>query len=231
PILAEMASTVARRLYLPGRPAPGGWPVARLGLAVLVLFALLVGADLISLFDLSTGETVVIGIRMLVPVLILRWWLVGGVAAMLVDGLDVVITDALDMGGFGSHYAELDKVLDTYYLTLELLVALTWQNAWARIPAVGLFAYRLVGFVLFEVTGQRIMLFIFPNVFEIWWLYCVVVMKWFPGAVPGGWKSLLVPMVLLLVPKMAQEYLLHFAEAKPWGWIQENILAPVGIDF
>jgi hypothetical protein len=29
---------------------------------------------------------------------------------------------------------------------------------------------------------------------------------------------------MLLVPKMAQEYLLHYAEAEPWDWIKKNVL-------
>jgi hypothetical protein len=174
---------------------------------------------------------VVIGLRLFVPLLILRFWVVGGVVAMLLDGADVIITDALDIGGFGNHYAELDKVLDSYYLALELFLALGWRNAWARLPAVALFGYRLVGVVCFEISDARIFLFIFPNLFENWWLYVVVVMKWFPRAVPKDWRTVLIPMAALLVPKMAQEYLLHFAEAKPWGWTQAHILEPIGIGF
>ena len=68
------------------------------------------------------------------------------------------------------------------WLTLELLVALGWRNAWTRIPAVLFFSYRVIGVVCFEVSDLRIFLFIFPNMFENWWLYCAVVMKWFPRA-------------------------------------------------
>jgi hypothetical protein len=122
-------------------------------------------------------------------------------------------------------------VLDSYYLALELLVALGWRNAWARLPAVVLFGYRLAGVALFETTQARIFLFIFPNMFENWWLYVAIVMKWFPRAVPCNWKTVVIPMLALLVPKMGQEYLLHFAEAKPWNWTQRHILEPIGIDF
>jgi hypothetical protein len=30
--------------------------------------------------------------------------------------------------------------------------------------------------------------------------------------------------VLLLIPKMGQEYVLHYAEVKPWDWIKREIL-------
>lgn len=173
---------------------------------------------------MTTGAAIVIALRILVPLLIFKKNLTGGIIAMLLDGADVIITDALDMGGFGDHYAELDKVLDSYYLTLELLVALGWRNAWARLPAVALFAYRLVGVALFEFTEARIFLFVFPNMFENWWLYVVVVMKWFSQAVPHDARSVTIPMLALLVPKMAQEYLLHVMEAQPWNWLKRNVL-------
>jgi len=199
--------------------------------AVLACYAGLLALEAAGAFSLSGGETVVIGLRLAVPLLILRYWLAGGVVAMLLDGADVIITDLLDIGGFGGHYAEMDKALDSYYLGLELLVAVAWRNLWARVPALLLFVYRAIGVVLFELTGARIVLFIFPNMFENWWLYCVVVAKWFPGAVARDWRSMAIPMLALLVPKMAQEYLLHFAEAKPWEWTRRHILEPIGIDF
>ena len=203
-----------------------GLAVAAAGVLAFVLLLDATGAATIS-----TGESIVIALRLFVPLLILRFWVTGGIIAMLLDGADVIITDALDLGGFGSHYAELDKVLDSYYLALELLVALGWRNAWARLPAVSLFIYRLLGVALFETSQARIFLFIFPNLFENWWLYVVIVMKWFPSAVPRGWRSVFIPLLALLVPKMGQEYLLHFAEAKPWNWTQRHILEPIGIDF
>jgi hypothetical protein len=215
-------------------PALDGFNVrlaAALALAAALVFGTLVALDAADVMNLSTGETIVIGLRLFVPLLILRFWVTGGIIAMLLDGADVIITDALDLGGFGSHYAELDKVLDSYYLALELLVALGWRNAWARLPAVVLFGYRLAGVALFETTQARIFLFIFPNMFENWWLYVAIVMKWFPRAVPCNWKTVVIPMLALLVPKMGQEYLLHFAEAKPWNWTQRHILEPIGIDF
>ncbi len=219
------------RSYIPALDGFNPRLVVGLAAAAGLVFGALLLLDAAGAVNASTGETVVIGLRLFVPLLILRSWVAGGVIAMLLDGGDVIITDALDMGGFGDHYAELDKVLDSYYLALELLVALGWRNGWARVPAVALFGYRLVGVALFELSEARIFLFIFPNMFENWWLYVVVVMKWFPGAVPRDWRTVVIPMLALLVPKMAQEYLLHYAEAKPWGWTQEHILEPIGIDF
>jgi len=199
--------------------------------AVAAVFAIDLILNATGAINSTNGELIVVGLRLFVPLLILRFWFTGGVVAMLLDGADVIITDALNMGGFGDHYAELDKLLDSYYLALELLVAFGWRNPWTRIPAVLLFGYRVVGVILFETTGARIFLFLFPNMFENWWLYCVVVMKWFETLVPHNWRTVWVPMLILLVPKMIQEYVLHFAEVKPYRWIKGNILEPLGLDY
>lgn len=212
------------------RPSPAGrgLELAVALVAGLVFVALLVGVQ-VGAMSLSRGELVVIALRLGAPLLIFRWWLTGGIVAMLLDAGDVVLVDVLGLGGFGDHYVRLDKLLDSYYYAIELMVALRWQNPWTRIPAVALFVDRIVGAVLFESLGIRALLFAFPNLFENWWLYCVVVGRWLPALEPHGWKSTLVPLALLLVPKLAQEYLLHVAEAKPWNWTKEHVLGPLVI--
>lgn len=172
----------------------------------------------------TEGALLVIALRIAVPLLIFRYNIVGGLLAMQLDTADVILIDALGMGGFEGHYHTTDKLLDSWYLTIELVVALGWGNPWMRWPAVFLFVYRAIGVVAFEITGARISLFLFPNLFENWWLYCVIVARFWPHLVPGSWKSTLVPLGILLVPKMAQEYLLHFSEAQPWNWTKEHIL-------
>ena len=172
---------------------------------------------------MSEGELIVIALRLVIPLLILRNPLVGGLAAVAIDALDVVIIELIGLGGFGDHYAQLDKLLDTYYLTIELYVALSW-DVWAKYPAVFLYVYRVVGVVLFEISGTRWLLLVFPNMFENWWLYCVIVARFFPSIYPRSYTTVALPMILLLIPKLAQEYVLHFMEAKPWRWIKQNIL-------
>jgi hypothetical protein len=172
----------------------------------------------------TEGALIVIALRLLVPLLIFRWNLVGALLAMFLDTADVILVDLMGIGGFEGHYHTTDKLLDSWYLTIELIVALQWENPWAKWPAVVLFAYRAIGVVIFEITQARIALFIFPNMFENWWLYVVIVAKFWPRHSPSSLRSMLIPMLILLVPKMAQEYLLHFAEAKPWDWTKDNIL-------
>lgn len=181
--------------------------------------------DLPDPFAAATGgQFVVVALRLLLPLLILRWPLVGGVLALLADAFDVVIVEWFGEGGMGTHYTELDKALDTYYLALEAFVAWSWANSWARNVALALFTYRLTGVGLFALTQADPMLLVFPNVIEHWWLYCLVVAQWWPELLPSSWRSTLVPLAILTVTKLGQEYLLHVADAQPWDWFKESIL-------
>ncbi len=168
---------------------------------------------------MATGPLVLLLLRLVAPLSILRWPLAGGIAALLLDAVDVMVVDAFGSSAlWDQHYPEIDKALDTYYLALEALVAWRWTNPWARRPALLLFAGRLLGAVAFELTHVRLLLFIFPNLFENWWLYCVVVARFWPRLTPRSARTMAVPLLLLAVPKFAQEYYLHIVQVHPWIW-------------
>jgi hypothetical protein len=171
---------------------------------------------------MTTGQIVVISLRIIVPLLILKKPLAGGIAAMLLDALDVVIVEFFGSGGMGSHYHSIDKVLDVYYLSLEAYVSLGWTERIPRLISVWLFGYRVVGVVLFEILGWRPLLFIFPNLFENWFLFVLIVWKFFPRIRLDTWRRCLGWLVVLYIPKLAQEYLLHVAEAQPWSWLKDR---------
>jgi len=173
---------------------------------------------------MSAGQAIVIAIRLIVPLGIFRWPLAGGIAAMLVDALDVVIIELIGLGGF-SHYAALDKGLDLYYLSFEALVSLRWEPL-ARWTSVGLFVYRAAGVAAYEATQVRAMLLVFPNVFENFYIvYLAIRREW------ASWQltpaRLAAILVLVTLPKLAQEYLLHYAQTQPWDWIKRNVLRDV----
>jgi hypothetical protein len=155
-----------------------------------------------------TLEIIVIAaIRIAGSLPVLRWPLAGGVLAILVDLSDLLLRDILDLGGVGD-YQSFDKWLDLVYLVTFLIVALRWDGR-ARSIAAALFAFRLAGFVLFEVSGERALLLLFPNVFEFWFLLVAAV-----GATRvGGWSIARLTVVLLALTavKEAQEWALHGA--------------------
>ena len=167
-----------------------------------------------------TAETLlIVGLRILLPLTILRWPLAGGILALVADALDIVLASLVDLGGLW-QYHNLDKFLDTYYLALEAIVAQRW-TALPRWTATLLFAYRLTGVVLFEVTNIRLFLFFFPALFENFFLFYAVLLRFFPDydLTPrrlGYW------LAILLVPKMVQEYVLHYRQ-----WLDDVVAIEV----
>ena len=92
-----------------------------------------------------------------------------------------------------------------------------------RILSLGLFAFRVVGVVAFEVTNWRPLLFVFPNLFENWFLFVLIVNRFVPRIELRTRRQCLPWLAALYVPKLAQEYLLHIAGAQPWGWIKNSL--------
>ena len=77
---------------------------------------------------------------------------------------------------------------------------------------------------MFEVTGFRKLLFIFPNLFENYFIYYLVVKKWFPRFVPKTVRATVITLLILLIPKMFQEWILHYQAYTPWWWFKTNFL-------
>ena len=212
------------------RAVGGSWlwarwrtPLVSFGVALgMVLFAVLAGVPLP--FGLSVGQAVVIVLRLAVPLLIARWPLVGGVAAMLLDGADVIIVDLFGPGGMGPFYHAIDKYLDLYYLGLEALVSLGWAEAAPRRASIALYLYRLVGAIAFELTGIRLLLVFFPNLFENWFLCYLVRCRFFPDLRLDTWPRVIAALALLAIPKFFQEYILHYRQLQPWGWLRDTFL-------
>lgn len=172
---------------------------------------------------MTTGQIFVIVLRVIVPLLILKRPLTGGIIAMLLDAFDVVIVELFGPGGMGPHYHNIDKVLDLWYLGLEAWVALSWTERLPRITAIVLFVYRVIGVIIFEISGWRPTLFIFPNLFEHWFLFYLIRNHFFPQIRLDSWKRILGWLMFLYIPKIGQEYLLHVAQAQPWGWIKDKL--------
>src|SRR2546423_13923022 len=96
----------------------------------------------------------------------LRWPLAGALIALVADFADLFLMDAI--GGI-SDYQRLDKLCDLAYIAAFVIVTLRWSGL-ERVIALVLFGYRMIGEVAFEITGQRALLLLFPNVFEFWFV-------------------------------------------------------------
>jgi hypothetical protein len=147
-------------------------------------------------------------VRVLGSLPVLRWPFAGGILAIVVDLLDLVLLDWLDPLAF-VHYQAFDKYLDQVYMLTFLVVALRWEGI-ERNVAVALYLFRLAGFIAFELTGARMSLVLFPNVFEIWFL---VVAGLHASGRSVRWKApqLVAVLVAALLVKEVQEWAIHGA--------------------
>lgn len=179
---------------------------------------------------MTLEEFIIAVVRVIGSLFVLRWALVGGIIAILVDFSDLFMKNLLDLGGV-SNYQAFDKWLDQVYQLAFLLVALRWTGPARRI-AVALFGYRLIGFAAFEATGDRLVLFFFPNVFEFWFIFVASLAHWRPqfAYTPPRVASAL---VVLTGAKLFQEYVLHvgkwldsFTTIDAMEWIWETVTSP-----
>jgi hypothetical protein len=147
-------------------------------------------------------------VRVLGSLPVLRWPFAGGILAIVVDLLDLVLLDWLDPLAF-VHYQAFDKYLDQVYMLTFLVVALRWEGI-ERNVAVALYLFRLAGFIAFELTGARMSLVLFPNVFEIWFL---VVAGLHASGRSVRWKApqLVAVLAAALLVKEVQEWAIHGA--------------------
>lgn len=168
---------------------------------------------------MDIGLIIVLLIRFIVPLTIFRWPLWGALASLSADGLDVVAWDLMPWGGYPSSYHELDKFPDMYYLSIELIVSqLRWTEAWPRRISLLLFLWRLTGFLVFEVTGERKALFFAPNIFENFFIFVTAVTTY------AAWYKLTPQrlglwLAALGVPWWIKEYFLH------WRQVWDDVVA------
>jgi hypothetical protein len=113
-------------------------------------------------------------------------------------------------GGFAG-YQTFDKWADQVYLATFLIVALRDFAPLPKRIAVALYLYRLVGFVAFATgVAPREALFLFPDLFEFWFIAVAFTMRYRPASVwaPAPAAGAL---AVLLAGKLVQEWALHVA--------------------
>ena len=135
---------------------------------------------------------------------VLRWPFAGALVAMLTDFGDLFLMDWL--GGI-SDYQRFDKVCDLAYMATFAIVALRWTRL-ERNMALALLALRLTGDLLFELTGAREVLFLFPNLFEFWFIFVAARDRFRPSA-RIDLRVTAVALAGLLLMKETQEWFLH----------------------
>ena len=117
-------------------------------------------------------------------------------------------------------YHSSDKILDSYFLVF--MAAYSWRR-WRGLEkniAQGLFGWRMIGFVAFQMTGTRWLLLIFPNLFMWWWVFVAGRDHYKPNWEITN-KRAMVVLAIVLIPNMLSEITLHFFEFSPIGAISD----------
>lgn len=167
----------------------------------------------------------VILLRLLVPLSIIRLPFAGVLLSIAVDAADVILLDALGWGIFtGKDYHAIDKLFDTYYLVFACAASLKWRDVLARRTSVVLFLWRIAGVFAFEIAHVRQIIFFAPNIFENFYLLVTGLQKFFPQFRITTIRRLAILLVVAAVPKIAQEYIMHFKEFPTWVFIKHNVL-------
>lgn len=169
----------------------------------------------------------VLGARLVVPLLIGRFPLPAILASLVVDGIDKSVLQAFTHVDL-TDYQSYDKALDVYYLAITYLAVLrNWRDRFSVLVVAGLWYYRLLGVLLFELTGARWLLLAFPNTFE----YVVIAIE----AVRTRWDArrmsrsavLWLTAAVWVVIKLPQEWWIHVARLDFTDEFQARVL---GVD-
>ena len=174
---------------------------------------------------MSTGAALVflavVAARFLLPLLIPYFPLPAVIGCLVLDGVDQTIFQSFGYDPPG--YQSYDKAMDVYYLAIAYLSTL---RNWSSMPAFKiarfLFFYRLIGALLFELTGARWLLLVFPNVFEYFFIaYETVRSRWSPATLVVGWWMSAAGIIWVVV-KLPQEWWLHVAQLDVTDMIAEH---------
>ena len=154
--------------------------------------------------------TVVVILRVLAPLLILRFPITGVIVASVLDWHDHAF-----IGNF-EHYQIIDKWLDFYFLAICAWTVRGWKDEIAKKLAYGLFWFRAIGVVVLSLTNLEWTLLVFPDLFGFLFIFYIVYAQ-LSGSKQlfTSWLSTVPVMVVIFIPKMMQEYGLHLAIPYP----------------
>lgn len=167
----------------------------------------------------------VFGTRGIAPFFLFRWPFWGGLACILADATDTMFQDLVGSSILSEHYHNIDKAFDTYYLAGEALVAARWADPLARWTALVLFGMRAVAVAIYELFDVRgVFLYIGPNVFENFYLWIAANLTADPAYRVASVRRLAVIVVFVGVPKLLQEYVMHYLDSQTWHFVKRYIL-------
>lgn len=165
----------------------------------------------------------VVAARLLLPLLIPRFPLFGILACLVLDSADQSIMQAFGIDP--PWYQGYDKALDIYYLSIAYIASMrNWENLPAFQVGRVLFYLRLIGVLAFELTGVRLLLLIFPNAFESFFVYYEVVRR--KGDPLLLTRTVLIVLVAAIwfVVKLPHEWWVHAAQLDATDFLKTKVL-------
>jgi hypothetical protein len=171
---------------------------------------------------IEKATLIVLIIRIIGPLIILKKPLLGAlISEYVLDVSDAFIWNYF--GGLPVNYSIIDKRLDMYALVLMAITLRKWKLNIPRNIALGLFGYRLIGYILFEITLNQIYFFFFANLFIFFFIFYLIAEKFEKQNYFTKPKPLIIIFSIILLLKMPQEYLLHYGKIIDWNFIK-NLL-------
>ncbi|MDE2838652.1 MAG: hypothetical protein OXL97_14285 [Chloroflexota bacterium] len=150
---------------------------------------------------------VIVGLKYLLPLAIIPFPFLAGWANFVLDTVDGDLL--VPLGLLDGVYQRIDKSAD--YVTYVCMVAAAWRWPLRR-AVIGLFALRTVGQVLFFITGNEVVFFLFPNFLEPLFLVYATVLVWKRSDAPAFYaRHAVVIWALVIVYKLQDEYVTHVA--------------------
>ena len=121
----------------------------------------------------AAAIAVIIAAKFIVPLLIIRFPFAAGWANFVLDGVDGDLL--IPLGLLNEVYQPVDKVTD--WLTYVAIVVVAYRDDWPiRRLMLGLFVFRSVGQIGFLLTGNELLLALFPNFLEPLFLVTVTIL-------------------------------------------------------
>ena len=153
---------------------------------------------------MTLEELIISFVRIFASLIVFKFNFFGAILVILIDFSDLFMMNLISLGGV-RNYQLLDKFLDLFYIVYFLLITLRWHKILRNISIL-LFIFRILGFILFEFFQNRIILFIFPNIFEFWFIG-ITLLFLFRSKISK--RKIIIVIFVSTALKLIQEYILH----------------------
>ncbi|MCL5970711.1 MAG: hypothetical protein M1450_04395 [Patescibacteria group bacterium] len=156
-------------------------------------------------------------IRLIIPLIIFKFPLLGVLISMYIDGQDWHFLD-LQTQSQREFYRIWDKIADLYYLSLAFITTFFWKDKIAKEIGKYTFALRLLGVILFIIFNQSFFLFLFPNFFEVYFIFYLVY-RFFSkqDILFHSAKEIIIVVSVVLIPRLFAEYVFHVQKLSPFS--------------